>query len=137
MNEEYVEPEIEPYTPKEHLKSALMDPQARDQFVMYRGDDVSIFWNRKTDSPEHVYSRTVSKNKPRERKRVVLIDSCLVELDRDICPMVSQGFLSLYIPYSRYCSLGWPIMEQDCSICSSRCQVDRLFSQRTLSRNLV
>jgi hypothetical protein len=60
MNEEYVEPQIEPYTAKEHLKSALMDPQARDQFVMYRGDDVSIFWNRKTDSPEHVYSRTVS-----------------------------------------------------------------------------
>jgi translation initiation factor 3 subunit B len=60
MNEQYVEPEIEPYTPKEHLKSALMDLQARDQFVMYRGDDVSIFWNRKTDAPEHVYSRTVS-----------------------------------------------------------------------------
>ncbi|KAL9539140.1 hypothetical protein MBANPS3_010444 [Mucor bainieri] len=58
MNEEYVEPQIEPYTAKEHLKSALMDPQARDQFVMYRGDDVSIFWNRKTESPEHVYSRT-------------------------------------------------------------------------------
>lgn len=60
MNEQYVEPEIAPYEPKEHLKSALMDPQARDQFVMYRGDDVSIFWNRKTDAPEHVYSRTVS-----------------------------------------------------------------------------
>ncbi|KAI8979412.1 eukaryotic translation initiation factor eIF2A-domain-containing protein [Mycotypha africana] len=58
MNEQYVEPEIEPYTPKEHLKSYLMDPQARDQFVMYKGDDVSIFWNRKTESPEHVYSRT-------------------------------------------------------------------------------
>ncbi|KAI8384078.1 eukaryotic translation initiation factor eIF2A-domain-containing protein [Blakeslea trispora] len=58
MSEEYVEPEIPPYTPKEHLKSALMDPQARDQFVMYRGDDVSIFWNKKSESPEHVYTRT-------------------------------------------------------------------------------
>ncbi|KAI8641473.1 eukaryotic translation initiation factor eIF2A-domain-containing protein [Parasitella parasitica] len=58
MNEEYVEPQIEQYAPKEHLKSALMDLQARDQFVMYRGDDVSIFWNRKAESPEHVYSRT-------------------------------------------------------------------------------
>jgi hypothetical protein len=27
---------------------------------MYRGDDVSIFWNRKTETPEHEYSRTVS-----------------------------------------------------------------------------
>ncbi|CEI87545.1 hypothetical protein G6F70_008083 [Rhizopus microsporus] len=57
MNEEYVEPEIEPFTPKEHLKSYLMDPLARDQFVMYKGDDVSVFWNRKSDPPEHVYTR--------------------------------------------------------------------------------
>lgn len=60
MNEEYVEPEIEPFTPKEHLKSYLMDPLARDQFVMYKGDDVSVFWNRKSDPPEHVYTRAVS-----------------------------------------------------------------------------
>lgn len=59
MNEEYVEPTIEPFVPKEHFKSFLMDPLARDQFVLYKGDDVSVFWNRKGDSPEHVYSRTV------------------------------------------------------------------------------
>jgi translation initiation factor 3 subunit B len=60
MNETYVEPEIEPYAPKEHLKSWLMDSQSRDQFVMYRGDDVSIYWNRKAESPEHVHTRPVS-----------------------------------------------------------------------------
>lgn len=59
MSDEYVEPKLEEYTPKEHLRSWLMDPQARDQFVMYRGDDVSIYWNRKSEKPEHVYSRTV------------------------------------------------------------------------------
>ncbi|KAI7859386.1 eukaryotic translation initiation factor eIF2A-domain-containing protein [Circinella umbellata] len=58
LGDEYAEPEIEDFAPKEHLKSWLMDPQARDQFVMYRGDDVSIFWNRKTEKPDHVYSRT-------------------------------------------------------------------------------
>ncbi|KAI8981006.1 eukaryotic translation initiation factor eIF2A-domain-containing protein [Pilobolus umbonatus] len=58
MQETYVEPEIKPYVPKEHLKSYLMDPQARDQLVMYTGDDVSIFWNRKSEPPEHVYSRS-------------------------------------------------------------------------------
>lgn len=86
MNEEYVEPQIEPYTPKEHLKSALMDLQARDQFVMYRGDDVSIFWNRKTDAPEHVYSRTVSPINYVDIKFVT--DVFFVELDRNLCSMV-------------------------------------------------
>ncbi|CAO3648577.1 unnamed protein product [Cunninghamella blakesleeana] len=57
MPEKYVEPHIEEYQPKEHIKSWLTDEQARDQFVMYRNDDVSIFWNRKTEEPEHVYTR--------------------------------------------------------------------------------
>lgn len=60
LNDEYVEPEQEEFVQKEHLRSWLTDPQARDQWVMYRGDDVSIFWNRKTETPEHEYSRTVS-----------------------------------------------------------------------------
>ncbi|KAI8339083.1 WD40-repeat-containing domain protein [Chlamydoabsidia padenii] len=57
MNDDYVEPVIEEFTPKEHIKSWLADEQARDQFVMYRGDDVSIFWNRKSEDPEHVHTR--------------------------------------------------------------------------------
>ncbi|CAO3590975.1 unnamed protein product [Absidia cylindrospora] len=57
MNDNYVEPTIEEYAPKEHIKSWLADEQARDQFVMYRGDDVSIFWNRKSEEPEHVHTR--------------------------------------------------------------------------------
>jgi hypothetical protein len=60
IGDEYVEPEQEEFVQKEHLRSWLTDPQARDQWVMYRGDDVSIFWNRKTEAPEHEYSRTVS-----------------------------------------------------------------------------
>ncbi|CAO3634159.1 unnamed protein product [Cunninghamella echinulata] len=57
LSENYVEPHIEPYQPKEHIKSWLTDEQARDQFVMYRNDDVSIFWNRKSEEPEHIYTR--------------------------------------------------------------------------------
>ncbi|CAO3684189.1 unnamed protein product [Umbelopsis ramanniana] len=58
LNDEYVEPEQEEFVQKEHLRSWLTDSQARDQWVMYRADDVSIFWNRKTETPEHEYSRT-------------------------------------------------------------------------------
>lgn len=57
MNDTYVEPEQEEYKPREHLKSWLMDPQARDQFVMYAGEDVGIHWNRKQEKPELVHKR--------------------------------------------------------------------------------
>lgn len=80
IEEEYKEPEEEKFVEKvmilsfylalilnltslllqEHLRSWLTDPQARDQFVLYRGDDVSIFWNRKTEPPEEEHKRVVS-----------------------------------------------------------------------------
>lgn len=44
---------------QEHLRSWLTDPQARDQFVLYRADDVVIFWNKKTEPPEEVHKRIV------------------------------------------------------------------------------
>ncbi|RCH94154.1 Translation initiation factor 3 subunit b, partial [Rhizopus stolonifer] len=58
MNEQYVEPDIQPFEPKEHLKSYLADSLARDQFVVYKGQDLSVFWNRKNESPDQVYTRT-------------------------------------------------------------------------------
>ncbi|RIB07830.1 eukaryotic translation initiation factor eIF2A-domain-containing protein [Gigaspora rosea] len=57
IEEEYKEPEEEKFVEKEHLRSWLTDPQARDQIVLYRGDDVSIFWNQKTEPPEEVHKR--------------------------------------------------------------------------------
>ncbi|KAG9292843.1 hypothetical protein G9A89_016205 [Geosiphon pyriformis] len=57
IQEVYVEPEEEKFVEKEHLRSWLTDPQARDQFVVYRGDDVYIYWNRKTEPSEEVHKR--------------------------------------------------------------------------------
>ncbi|CAG8453165.1 798_t:CDS:2 [Diversispora eburnea] len=57
IEEEYKEPEEENFVEKEHLRSWLTDPQARDQFVLYRGDDVVIFWNKKLEPPEEVHKR--------------------------------------------------------------------------------
>ncbi|KAF8313816.1 translation initiation factor eIF-3b [Clavulina sp. PMI_390] len=57
LDEEYVEPEVEPYQPKEHLRSWLADPQGRDQFVSYKDDKVSIYWHHKPDSAELVEER--------------------------------------------------------------------------------
>ncbi|KAH9004158.1 translation initiation factor eIF-3b [Lactarius hatsudake] len=45
LDETYVEPQREEYLIKEHLRAWLADPQGRDQYVTYRGDEVSIRWH--------------------------------------------------------------------------------------------
>ncbi|KAJ3157787.1 Translation initiation factor 3 subunit b [Geranomyces variabilis] len=57
-NDEYVEPAEVPFVEKEHLKSWLADPRARDQWVMMKGDEVSIYWNNKSEQPDLDHSRS-------------------------------------------------------------------------------
>ena len=57
IDEEYHAPDIQPFTEKEHLRWWLADSDGRDQFVMYRGDGVGVFWNRKDDPPENIVDR--------------------------------------------------------------------------------
>lgn len=57
IDEQYVPPEVEPFSEKEHLRSWLFDPAARDQFAMFRGDKVGVFWNNKKEPPEMVVDR--------------------------------------------------------------------------------
>ncbi|KAJ3040110.1 Translation initiation factor 3 subunit b [Rhizophlyctis rosea] len=57
MPDEFVEPEAEPFVEKEHLKSWLADDKARDQWVMMKGDEVSIYWNNKAEQPDLAHSR--------------------------------------------------------------------------------
>lgn len=39
------------------MRSWLGDPNGRDQFVMFRGDNVGVFWNNKKDPPEPIVDR--------------------------------------------------------------------------------
>lgn len=59
VDEDFVAPEIQPFEQKDHLRSFLKDPsgRGRDQFVMYRGDNVSVCWNNEKDTPESVVER--------------------------------------------------------------------------------
>ncbi|KAK2733726.1 Translation initiation factor 3 subunit b [Myotisia sp. PD_48] len=57
INEQYTPPAIEPFHEKEHLRSWLGDSNARDQFAVYRGDKVGVFWNMKKDPPENIVDR--------------------------------------------------------------------------------
>jgi translation initiation factor 3 subunit B len=57
IDEEYTAPKIEEFTEKEHLRWFLGDPQARDQMVMYRSDNVGVYYNEKDDPPESIVDR--------------------------------------------------------------------------------
>ncbi|KAL3476780.1 eukaryotic translation initiation factor 3 subunit B [Aspergillus californicus] len=57
IDEEYTPPVVEPFAEKEHLRSWIGDPNARDQFALYRGDKVGVFWNNKSNPPDNVVDR--------------------------------------------------------------------------------
>ncbi|KAK4995753.1 Translation initiation factor 3 subunit b [Elasticomyces elasticus] len=57
VDEDYHEPHVEDFAAKEHLRYWLGDPEGRDQFVMYRGDNVGVFWNEREDPPEEIVDR--------------------------------------------------------------------------------
>ncbi|KAI9064897.1 translation initiation factor eIF-3b [Trametes sanguinea] len=58
MDETYHEPPPEEYKPKEHLRAWLADPQGRDQYATYRGDEVEVHWHGKPSQCEVAYSKT-------------------------------------------------------------------------------
>lgn len=47
----------ESYKEREHLRGWLLDHSARDQFYTLYADNVSIWWNEKTLSPEQVFQK--------------------------------------------------------------------------------
>ncbi|KAM5347600.1 hypothetical protein ACJ41O_007424 [Fusarium nematophilum] len=59
VDETYQPPHIDEFVQKEHLRWFLKDPsgRGRDQFVMYRGDNVGVYWNNEKDQPENIVER--------------------------------------------------------------------------------
>jgi translation initiation factor 3 subunit B len=57
LDDEYQEPEIEPFEEKGHLKSWLADERSRDQFAIVHGDNVSIYWNNRAGAPQQTETR--------------------------------------------------------------------------------
>ncbi|KAK9248414.1 hypothetical protein V1506DRAFT_528868 [Lipomyces tetrasporus] len=55
--EEYIAPPEEPYIEQEYLRSWLKEPNAVDQFILYKGESVGVFWNRKSEAPEDIVNR--------------------------------------------------------------------------------
>ncbi|KAL3690224.1 hypothetical protein R1sor_016533 [Riccia sorocarpa] len=57
--DEWVPPEIKPYTPAENMLAWLTDDRGRDQFVIRFGFDTEVFWNdARLGKPDPVYHRS-------------------------------------------------------------------------------
>ncbi|KAF2166445.1 hypothetical protein M409DRAFT_66515 [Zasmidium cellare ATCC 36951] len=57
IDENYNPPEIPAFEEKEHLRWWLGDAEGRDQFVMYRGDNVGVYWNERDGQPDPIVDR--------------------------------------------------------------------------------
>ncbi|KAJ4414986.1 Translation initiation factor 3 subunit b [Neurospora sp. IMI 360204] len=59
IDDEYTPPQIEEFQEKEHLRSFMADPsgRGRDQFIMFRGESVGVFWNNEKEIPENIVDR--------------------------------------------------------------------------------
>ncbi|KAK4192367.1 Eukaryotic translation initiation factor 3 subunit B [Podospora australis] len=59
VDEEYTPPHIDEFQEKEHLRSFMADPsgRGRDQFVMFRGESVGVFWANDKEAPENIVER--------------------------------------------------------------------------------
>jgi len=57
IDEEYRAPQIDAFAEKDHLRWWLGDSEGRDQFVMFRNNNVGVYWNEKEDNPESIVDR--------------------------------------------------------------------------------
>lgn len=105
---------------KEHLRAWLADPQGRDQYVTYRGDDVEIRWHGKPSQCEVAYAKKVCDCSTRD---------CIplkysIELDRTLRVMVTSRHILRYAFPSGCPPVGWTVVGTSTSFCAPSRQVD-------------
>lgn len=57
LSDEYVEPKVDEFVPREHARWWLSDPQTRDQLVMMKDDLVTLMWYNRTGNPTEIEQR--------------------------------------------------------------------------------
>ncbi|KAJ2509791.1 Translation initiation factor 3 subunit b [Coemansia sp. RSA 1939] len=58
LEDRYQAPPAEAFAEHEHLRSWVGDEFGRDQFVMYAGNDVNVYWNETMQAADEIVSRT-------------------------------------------------------------------------------
>ncbi|KAH9058226.1 translation initiation factor eIF-3b [Lactarius vividus] len=119
LDETYVEPQREEYLTKEHLRAWLADAQGRDQYVTYRGDEVSIRWHGRPSQCEVAFEDN-------QNLRTELYVSWS-PLGTYIAALYRQG-IRLY---------GGPSFQLQARFFHPFVRLIRLFTLRAVSRHLV
>ena len=122
------------YHHQEHLRAWLADPQGRDQYVTYRGDEVLINWHGKPSQCEIAH-------KPVRFSPLLVcgqVFNVIVGLEGlPLCCLVTDWDIRCHASSSRCSSMGWPIMEASATLCASACQINRFLSLRTIPCYMV
>ena len=119
---------------KEHLRAWLADPQGRDQYVTYRGEDVEIYWHGKPSQCELAYKPVRTSNS------LFFLAATNNDLGLErfpICCLVTLRYLRLYSPSTRRTIMGRPILETSAAFRSPTCEAHRLFTVRAIHCYLV
>ena len=142
LDETYVEPELEEYTPRvwlrflfysihfnfcrrhqEHLRAWLADPLGRDQYVTYRGDEVLISWHGKPSQCEIAHKPV--RFFPLPVYGQISMFNVVAGLEGlSLCSVVTDGDIHCHPSSSRCSSMGWPVMEASATFCASACQIN-------------
>lgn len=119
---------------QEHLRAWLADPQGRDQYVTYRGEDVEIFWHGKPSQCELAY-KPVGVFISHIHYQFSLYHVGLEGFS--LRGMVPSRNIRLYFAPPGCTTLGRPLVEASAAIRPSHGEAHRLFTMRELHRHMV
>jgi hypothetical protein len=154
MDETYVEPQREEYhakvclafrlvtfdnrtdAPQEHLRAWLADSLGRDQYVTYRGDEVSIHWHGRPSQCEVAYEDNVRTPLFGLTSHSTLRDPAK-PTNRIIRLVVTTRYIHRYPPPTRRQIIWRPLLPAASSFLPPSRPSHRLFALRTIPRNMV
>jgi hypothetical protein len=125
-----------PDAPQEHLRAWLADSLGRDQYVTYRGDEVSIRWHGRPSQCEVAFEDHV-----RIPPFGLISHSTLPDVakptNRIIRLVVTTRYIRRHPPPTGRPTIWRPLLPAPSSLLPPPCPSHRLFAVREISRYLV
>ena len=108
------------------MRAWLADTQGRDQYVTYRGDEVTVHWHGKPSQCEVAHTRIVCSM---FQSNELAVHAC-VELDKLICLVVAARYIPRHLTSSGCRLMGRHFVGNETAVRPSAGQAYRLLSER-------